>query len=322
MNEKLPIEQFLVREGLLLDVRSPGEFSHASLPTAINLPLFSDKERAAVGTTYKTAGQQAALCLGLEYVGPKMRSFVETALNLKSPLRIYCWRGGLRSSSMAWLLNTAGIKTYTLQGGYKSFRRMALELFAKPFKYHLIGGFTGSGKTAFLHNLRKSGEQVLDLEGLASHRGSAFGDLGQSQQPTNEHFENLIAMQLSGFDEKRPVFVEDESRMIGKCKLPDALFTAMQISPFYFLERKNSERLANLIREYGQRPLVELENATRRLEKKLGSAQMNSILNYLHANELEKATLLLLEYYDKSYSRSIAKRGKVPTRITPYFESL
>ncbi|HVZ56322.1 MAG TPA: rhodanese-like domain-containing protein, partial [Chitinophagaceae bacterium] len=184
--ERIPIEAFLQRlgQGPLIDVRSPAEYGHAHLPGAVSLPLFSDGERKIVGTLYKQEGREPAIRAGLDFFGPKMRPMVETVASWAgSPgsapggpptVLVYCWRGGMRSAGVSWLLDLYGFRVYTLIGGYKRFRGYVLDTFRTLFPLRLVGGYTGSGKTELLGELRKMGQAVIDLEALAVHRGSAF----------------------------------------------------------------------------------------------------------------------------------------------------
>jgi len=193
---QLSVDDFLKEAAHLpvIDVRSPGEYDHAHIPHAINIPLFDNEERAKVGTRYKQVGKDSAVLLGLELVGPKLADFVKKArrLNLTGQeVLVHCWRGGMRSGSFAWLLNTAGIKARTLEGGYKAYRSQVLAAFAEPARM-IYGGKTGSGKTEILHELAKQGEQVIDLEALANHKGSSYGAIGQEPQPSSEQFENKL----------------------------------------------------------------------------------------------------------------------------------
>ncbi len=177
----------------LLDVRSPGEYAQGHVPGALSFPLFSDAERATVGTIYKQQSRDLALETGLELVGPKLGGFVREARTLapQGQVVVHCWRGGQRSGSMAWLLRQGGLDVWTLEGGYKAYRTWVLaELAAQQYSLYIIGGRTGTGKTKILHALRQMGEQVVDLEGLACHKGSAFGFIGELPQPTVEQFEN------------------------------------------------------------------------------------------------------------------------------------
>jgi len=224
MPKEIQIDLFLElsKTNPIIDVRSPGEYEHAHIPGALNLPLFSNEERAEIGTIYKQRGRVKAVQRGLEVVGPKLAGFAKFALALQSEnILIHCWRGGMRSSSMAWLLETVGINCTLLTGGYKSYRSRVLTSFEKPLKIILLGGYTGSGKTDLIKLLKEQGEQVLDLEGLACHKGSAFGAIGQGEQPSSEQFENLLSLEMEALDGEKVVWIEDESRNVGKVFVPE-----------------------------------------------------------------------------------------------------
>jgi len=192
------IEEFMaLRERLpVFDVRTPAEFAKGHIPGAFNLPLFSDEERRRVGIIYKQIGRESAILEGLEYVGPKMRRIVETVQSITGhkTLLLHCWRGGMRSSSVAWLLNTSGYEIFLLKGGYKAFRHYVLDSFEIPRDIIILSGHTGSGKTEILQALSRLGEQAIDLEKLACHKGSAFGSLGETPQPAQQEFENHLAL--------------------------------------------------------------------------------------------------------------------------------
>ena len=200
MSNALLIDAFLKAPGAIFDVRSEGEFAQGHIQGAFNLPLFNNHERAIVGTLYKREGFTPAFLSGLKITGPKFASMLQQALHTKGPCKVLCWRGGMRSQSVAWLFKSAGLETVTLKGGYKAFRKWVLSTFERPFKLRVLGGLTGSGKTDYLKNLKQSGVQVIDLEALANHRGSAFGCLSMPTQPTVEHFENSLALQLASLD--------------------------------------------------------------------------------------------------------------------------
>ena len=217
--QKITIEEFLILAGKhpVFDVRSPGEYNHAHIPAAFSLPLFSDEERKQVGTAYKQQSREAAIKIGLDYFGVKMRKMVEEAEKLivngyslienkqqtsneqrtmNNIVLVHCWRGGMRSAAVAWLLDLYGFKVYTLVGGYKAYRKWVLAQFEKNYNFNIIGGYTGSGKTLLLHELFKQNKTVIDLEALANHKGSAFGALGEKPQPKQEMFENMLAESL------------------------------------------------------------------------------------------------------------------------------
>ncbi len=303
-------EDFLDHPGIFIDVRSPGEFVQGHIPSAVNLPLFSNEERAFVGTAYKKKGREEAILLGLEIVGPKLLSFVEKAKEYvgKGLAKVYCWRGGMRSSSMAWLLQTAGLKVCILQYGYKAFRRWVLHSLVTPRQLAVVGGLTGCGKTEILQQLLNEGHQVLDLEAIAKHRGSSFGVNATNSQPSNEQFENEIGICWQSFDAKRPIWIEDESRMIGRCKIPDALFKQMRSSPLFVLETNPQVRIKRLLRDYGSQSIINLIAATKRIERKLGLERTQQVIRFLQDRNLEGAIEILLNYYDKSYSESLKNK--------------
>lgn len=296
---------------MTFDTRSEGEFLQGHVPGSINLPLFNNQERALVGTAYKQKGFEQAFQLGLKYSGPKLESFVKTALKHKKEgeyCKILCWRGGMRSQSMAWLFKTAGLSTARLEGGYKAFRQWVLSLISRPYSLKVLGGFTGSGKTAVLKRLKQEGKQIIDLEALASHRGSAFGALNMPQQPSCEQFENLIAISLMSVDPTHDIWVEDESRMIGTCKIPDAFFNRMAKAPLYFLNCSKEIRIRNLIEEYGKQDRNQIIDSVKKLHRRLGGARTQDVIRLLHENQLFEAAGLLIEYYDKSYLYDLQKR--------------
>lgn len=308
-------EEFIKHRAPILDVRSPCEFVHAHIPGAISFPLFSDKERAAVGTLYKKKGRDAAVKLGLHFVGPNLASFVEKAEKLASTektLRIYCARGGMRSSSLAWLLETAGFKCILLKGGYKTFRNWCLNQFEHKYNLQVLGGLTGCGKTEYLHKLQLEGEQVIDLEVIANHRGSSYGHLGLSQQPSAEQFENLLAVHLSGLNRNIRCWIEDESRMIGKCPIPCSLINQMKEAPFVWLECSKEERIQRLLSSYGTHAPDEIIQATQRLEKKLGSVRTREVIEAVGVGEMEKAISIVVDYYDQAYLYSCKRQNRSP----------
>ena len=313
----LPCDRFLRADGPVLDVRSPEEFARGHIPGAHNLPLFSDEERAAVGTLYKHQGRRAAVRRGLELVGPRLAVLAEQAAALAGAdanLRVHCWRGGLRSSSTAWLLETCDLPCTLLEGGYKGFRRWLRQGLAQPRPVVLLGGHTGSGKTEVLHALRVAGAQVLDLEGLAHHRGSSFGGLGQPRQPTTEQFENHIAMALQAVSPHRVLWIEAESVQVGCCRIPPELFQQMQQAPLVELRRPDHERLDHLLATYGPMSRQELTEATRRIGKRLGPQRTQQAVEAITAGNLRLACQLILNYYDRTYAHGLARS---PRRTVP-----
>ena len=315
---ELTVEQFLEKAGSIpvIDVRSPGEYGHAHIPGALNLPLFSDDERAEVGTLYKNRGKTESVRRGLEITGPKLSAFTDFALALKSKeLLIHCWRGGMRSSSMAWLFETIDIECFTLIGGYKNYRNHILNSFGDPLKIVLIGGYTGSGKTEVLHLLREYGEQVIDLEGLANHKGSAFGSIGQNPQPSSEYFENLIGSYLSAFDKRRRIWIEDESRNVGKNLIPTLFWEQMRIAPLIRLDIPFDVRLSRLMRDYGSHSSEALIASIQKIEKRIGFDKCKMAVEACSAGNIAEAAAICLQYYDKAYEKQLSERASPYGRV-------
>ncbi len=317
VTQLLPITDFWQAPGPILDVRSPGEYTQGHLPEAISFPLFSDEERAQVGTCYKQAGQETAVELGLELVAPKMLDLVKKAKVLapERQVRVHCWRGGMRSGSIGWLLETSGLDVKLLNGGYKAFRRWVRTTLATPQPLIIVGGMTGTGKTDILHTLRDLGEQVLDLEGLANHRGSSYGALMLPPQPSTEQFENLIAAQWAAFDRHRPVWVEAESSRVGTCRVPDEIMAQMDVAHTLEVVRSEPERLKILVDVYGQANTDELIAATERLRKRLGGLRTQEAVDHIKSGKLAAAAAIILTYYDRAYRYDLVRRGSQIPKI-------
>lgn len=298
------IKEFNAGTGPILDVRSPVEFAHGHIPEAQNIPLLSDEERAQIGICYKQNGRDEAILLGFEIIGPGLGDLVRSAVNIapEKTVRIHCARGGMRSRSFAWCLETAGFNVASLDGGYKSYRKWAKEIVATPRAINILGGLTGTGKTRILKKLREQGNQVLDLEGLANHRGSSFGGLGKPDQPTSHHFENLIADTLSKMDPDEPVWIEAESGRIGNCWIPEELFGLMKAAPSVEIVRPIDERLDILTEMYGDCDHMELIEATKRITKRLGGERAKAAIDLIDNNDLREACRIILDYYDRSYN--------------------
>ena len=311
--DSLPPEDFLKNssEGKIIDVRTPAEFEKGHIPGAYNIPLFTNDQRAVVGTIYKKQGKEKAVIKGLEFVGPEMKNMVLRAKKISrgEPLYVHCWRGGMRSASMAWLFETAGMKCYTMQGGYKAYRRSFHELLEnEPWKFIVIAGPTGSGKTAILDELKKMGEQVLDLEGLAHHKGSAFGALGEEPQPTNEQFENDIHRDFRTFSPDRPVWVEGESRSIGRNFITDDLFNMLITADTVHIYPDFEYRVKRLVVDYAKYPKDELIHSFEKISKRLGGLRTKQAVEAVQSGNFDVAVRIGLEYYDKTYQHAIDNR--------------
>ncbi len=308
----IEIGEFLKKkkEGLpIIDVRSPAEYAHAHLPGALNVPLFDNEERSIVGTIYKKQSKVKAVQKGLEFVGPKLKDFTKQILKLESEeLLVHCWRGGMRSGSMAWLLEMIGLKVYVLIGGYKAYRNHVLSFFSQDFNLLLLGGCTGSGKTDLLPLLKKSGEQVVDLEQLANHKGSAFGAIGQIEQPSSEHFEHLLFDELCELSIDNTIWIEDESRNIGRVFIPQIFFQTMRESPLLKLNTSYEVRLERIMRDYACFDVSDLANSIRKIEKRLGYDKCKIALRACENGEILAAARICLDYYDKLYNDSLSRR--------------
>lgn len=290
----------------IIDVRSPGEFQSGHIPGAKNIPLFTDEERAVIGTLYKQTSPDAAMTAGLKIAGAKMHVYLEQTLsiiNQRNYIAVHCWRGGKRSESMQWLFNFSGINAARISGGYKSYRNAMQSFFVETnFHFKVIGGYTGSGKTELLHEIAKRGHQVIDLEKLANHKGSAFGAIGEPQQPTNEQFENNLYEAFLKLDLRAPIWVENESRNIGKVYLPETVWTKMRNAILYNVEVDSSIRLERAISYYTQSTHIEiLKDAFAKIKKRLGGLEYQNAVLALENNELKMAASIALIYYDKSY---------------------
>ena len=314
-------------EGMtLLDARSPSEYAHAHIPGALNLPLLSDEERAAVGTAHAKGGSEAALHLALELVGPQLAGKLARARelcrgSLDAPARkdrkkgkrvlLHCWRGGMRSNALAWLLETGGFSVSILEGGYKAYRSFVRAELARPVKSLVLGGMTGSGKTEVLHELAKLGAQVIDLEGLAHHRGSAFGGIGLESQPCNEHMENTLFEQWRRLAPSRPVWLEDEDRRIGTVALCGELFEHIRTGNLVELVVPREGRIARLLRLYTGSEFKEpLIDCVERIRPRLGNERATFCVNAIRSEDFKAAVGEILFFYDRLYARQMEKHGR------------
>ena len=352
--QKITIEEFLslAKQYPVLDVRSPGEFTHAHIPTAHSLPLFTDEERKEVGTAYKQQSREAAIKIGLDYFGVKMKAMVEQVEDIVGSWRlavgnqqhvpgelptancvlVHCWRGGMRSAAVAWLLDLYGFKVYLLVGGYKAYRTWVLAQFEKDYNFNIIGGYTGSGKTLLVHELIKENKTVIDLEGLANHKGSAFGSIENMPQPGQEMFENFLARSLadtgykildeSGQDQASSIqdpasviYLEDESQRIGNLQIPMPLWYTMRKAPVFFMDIPFEERLNYITEEYGKQRKDYLKDAIQRIQKRLGGLETKNALNFLEQNDCKECFRILLTYYDKWYHKGLYNRENISTLL-------
>jgi tRNA 2-selenouridine synthase len=293
----------------IVDVRSPAEYQKGHIPGAVNIPIFDDLERAKVGTVYKQQSRDEAIALGLEIVGPKMKNFAEEAKNLatQGTLNVYCWRGGMRSEKMAWLFELVGVKTNVLQSGYKAYRKFLHDSFQNLKHLIVVQGPTGSGKTKILHALLEAGEQVIDLEGLANHKGSAFGGLGERAQPTTQQFQNDVLAAMLAFDLDKPIWIESESLTIGRVYLPEELWKQMNEATVMALDVPREFRIAHIVEQYGAFNTEELSSKIRQLQQNMGGSDVKITIDLVEQSDLHAAVDILLKYYDQSYAHSASK---------------
>ncbi len=308
------LQRFREMKAPLIDIRTSKEFIQGHWPGAKNIPLFNNQERALIGKAFKRKGKKEAVDIGLRIITPKL-SELKRNLELvcsksnNNSIRIYCWRGGLRSSSLGWLANAIGLNPVLLKGGYKSYRKWAIEQCNKKWPLKLLGGKTGTGKTSVLLELSRLGLAIIDLEGLANHKGSSFGGLGLGDQPTCEQFENLIAQTLQKLNESNPqaIWLEDESASLGKCRIPNGIFSQMKNASLVEIIRNKDERIDALVKEYSRHPESELVDATLRIKKRLGPQRTKKAIEAIKTAHWDAACLAMLDYYDKCYEYELQK---------------
>lgn len=300
----------LLETHLFVDVRTPLEYAEDHIPGAVNVPLLTNEERVEIGILYKETGPQAARRRGLELTASRLPSIVAEVERAAAgrPIIVYCWRGGLRSKTVATVLDLTGFPVRQLVGGYKAFRGIVtatFEQFTPPGPLVVMHGLTGIGKTTFLGHLRSSGATTIDLEGLACHRGSAFGSLGLSQELSQKHFETILWDAFRHCPAGLPIFIEGESRRIGRLFLPGNLYEVMQGSIKIWNEASLETRVERLLAEYGREEYRNLmAEALIRIKKKLGGEQYAEMVGHLERWELKQLTAgLIHHYYDRLYYR-------------------
>jgi tRNA 2-selenouridine synthase len=308
MIQEILIGDFLASDIPLIDVRSPGEFIRGHIPGAVNIPLFSDAERAHVGLVFTRNSSEKAIEVGYRYVKPKLDDFILQAM-LAAPdgeVAVHCWRGGMRSRAFAKHLDENGFSEVSvITGGYKAYRNYVLNFFDSPFILNIIGGYTGSGKTEIIRNLQEKGHQVVDLEGVAHHKGSSFGALGQMEQPSIEQFENNLFDSFKRMDISLPIWLEDESHNIGGVTIPMNLYRQMLAGKVFFMDIPGEVRTKYLVDEYAGYDPELLAQAIGRISKRLGGQNTKAALQYLDDRNFYELTMLILHYYDKSYLKGL-----------------
>ncbi len=310
--------EFPLQELNWIDVRSEGEFEAGHIPGAFNIPILNNEHRILVGTSYKQEGKDSAVELGYKLVSPLFDQLVAQAKTFvkENKIVVYCARGGMRSQIFSDLLSKEGIEVYRLKDGYKRYRNWCLEKFSREHSSIVLSGKTGSQKTERLFGLKNEGESVIDLEGLAHHKGSAFGALGQPKQPSQEHFENKLAHALF-FELKKevPIWYENESRLIGKVRIPDALFNRIVCSPRIEIQPTFENRLHFLMENYGCFSNEELIEKTQLLTKRMGLEANNKSIEALENGDKTEWLTLLMHYYDKAYEQGRLKQAVQPKTI-------
>lgn len=300
LNSKIPI----------IDVRSPNEFEESHIQGAINMPLLDNQAREAIGKIYKNKGKDAAIALGYELVNPIKEKFIDflNELGEGNQYYLYCARGGLRSRLMAEYLIENGFQIQVLKGGYKTFRNAVVDKINEFSNLRIVGGYTGSGKTEVLEQLSILGEQVLDLEDLANHKGSAFGGLGKDEQVSTAQFHNKIYSKLCGFDPRLPLWIENESIHIGKVNLPIELWEKMKHSEVLEIFIPIEKRIKNILKDYGNYTSEELIECLLHIEKRLGKKNIDQLSKLIQERKLNKVVETLLTYYDEAYEKGRLKR--------------
>ncbi len=308
-------ELFKLGKAFFIDVRSENEFSGGTIPGAFNIPLFNNEERAKIGTIYTKESSKKAKEIGLQIAGSKLSCLYEQIVNLagRNPVMLFCWRGGMRSKSLAVVLDLMGLNVFRLSGGYKAYRKSVVEFFEAEFPFHIIvlNGNTGAGKTKLLKKLKVKGYPALDLEGLANNRGSVFGGIGLGPQPTQKQFESLLFEEISHYQDRAYLVLECESKRIGRLTLPNSLYSAMQEGTQVLIYDTIENRANRLVREYTlvSEALDDLRPALEKLKKRLGKSSLSQLFSLLEVKDYHGfATKLIVEYYDCLYGYPNQKR--------------
>ena len=315
---------------LLVDVRTPAEFAEATIPGAVNVPIFSNEERVEVGTLYKQQGKAIARKRGIELVAPKIPQMIEQVEELrrghKGPVVVFCWRGGMRSLAMTSFMNLAGIHARQLIGGHKAFRSYVCAYFEQQQwpPIYVLRGLTGVGKTQVLHRLAEQGFPVVDLEWLANHRGSAFGALGLEPQPGQKMFEALLWQRLQQLESAEYLLTEGESLHIGRLLVPKRFHQAMQVETSLWLQASLEFRTKIILDDY---PAIDnlreqFEKPICALKERLGKEVVAQLLELLHSGQWQRLVYeLMVHYYDPLYMHTCPEQ-RIEIELEPFDEGV
>lgn len=291
-----------------IDVRSEKEFYEGTIPGAINLPLFNNEERARIGTIYTKESVKKAMAVGLEIASGKLPDLYKKIDEIAGAgsVMLFCWRGGMRSKSLAAVLDLMGLSVLRLRGGYKAYRRTIVDFFEEKFATHVvvIRGNTGTGKTELLKRIKSDGYPVIDLEGLSNNRGSVFGQIGLGAQPSQKQFESLLFQEIQSYQNFSYLIMECESKRIGRVTIPSSVYDAMQQGTQILLYDSVDNRASRLVREYAVKPemIEELQSALERLKQRISKKSLEQLQSFLNEKKFQEfAKCLILEYYDHLY---------------------
>lgn len=298
----------------LVDVRSPKEFNEATIPGSINIPIFTTEERAEIGTLYKQVSQEAAKNRGLNIFSEKLPAFINEFKKIDTPITVFCWRGGMRSKTAATVLNLMDIHVTRLHGGIKAYRQWVVaELDKEIFEPNLyvLNGYTGSGKTIMLDKLSEKGYPVIDLEKMANHRGSIFGQIGLTPNKQKK-FESLLVEAMNKYADEPFIFIEGESKRIGKVTLPDFFYDKKEASAQLFIDLPFEQRVDIILDEYHPYDNPDLFiDAFNIIKKHIHTPIAVEIEDALQTSDFYTAIKLLLEYYyDPRYDHHVDKYKK------------
>jgi tRNA 2-selenouridine synthase len=302
------VESFAIKDVIYVDVRSPKEYKEDHIPESLNLPILDDEQREIVGILYKHEGKESATQKGVEMVLPVLDDKLEQLRTLatKGQVILYCWRGGLRSKSMAELSTAAGIEVKRLVGGYKEYRKYVMQeldnMTLPPF--YSLYGLTGAGKTQIIKLLEEQGAYTLDLEGYANHRGSVFGSVGLGEQPSQKHFDSVLLKKLQQIPKDAPTVIEGESSKIGKLFIPKKVFVHLLESNKILVYDSVENRARRIIEEYTRKKSKEeLVKAVGFLGRRIGKQKVERYIESIEAEDYQPVVEeLLVKYYDPLYN--------------------